>query len=123
MPERRGWPKFLPRTGAKVSVTFGESLTPRIQPLVDAWREIASKERGTLGVGGEWAKQGDSPEGEEQRLIRSKGILAGGKEEEMRIRITSALQDGLRELGEAVEGKEGRFERKEWSQSRAGVNL
>jgi monolysocardiolipin acyltransferase len=41
MPEPRSWPKPLPRFGGNVSITIGNSLTPRIQPLVDRWRKDA----------------------------------------------------------------------------------
>lgn len=123
MNEKRGWPRPVPRTGAKISITYGASITPRIQPLVDEWRGIASREKGTIGLGGEWTKQGDSPAGEDQRAIRSQGILAGGKEEQMRIRITKELQDAVTKLGEEVEEREGRYERREWCQSRAKVHL
>jgi monolysocardiolipin acyltransferase len=123
MPEPRSWPRFIPRAGARIKITYGSSITPRIQPLVDEWREIASREKGTIGIGGDWEKRGDSPKGEDQRVIRSRGDLAGGKEEEVRVKIVQELQEAVRELGEQVEGKEGRFERKEWCQSRAGVHL
>jgi len=123
MPETRTWPRPVPRLGAKITITYGPSLTPKIQPLVDEWRKIASREKGTVGLGGVWEKEGDSPEADEQRAIRSRGSLAGGKEEEMRIRITNEIQKAIREMGEVVEEKEGRYARKEWSQSRAGVHL
>ena len=121
MPESRTFPRFLPRPGATLSVTIGSPITSRIQPLVDAWREIASHESGTVGIGGVWTKQDggvESPSGHEQRTIRERGDLAEGKERQVRIKITEVLQEAVRELGEMVERKEGRFERGEWSQSR-----
>jgi monolysocardiolipin acyltransferase len=88
MNERRGAPRFLPRTGAKISITVGEPITSRIQPLVDAFR--AGREDGSGD---------DDPT-------------------QTRIRVVQELQESVRKLGEAVEEREGRFERGEWSQSR-----
>ena len=40
MPEPRGFPRFLPRLGARVSISFGDplDLDTRLSPLVDAVR-------------------------------------------------------------------------------------
>lgn len=117
MPETRGWPRPLPRRGGDVSITIGQPLTPRIQPLVDEWRAIAATQQGTVGVGGEWEQREESPPGSHQREMRQAGRLAEGRERDVRIRICEALQDGIRELGRKVEGEEGRFDRGEWSHS------
>lgn len=117
MPETRGWPRAVPRRGGDVSITIGESLTDKIKPLVDEWRAVARTQTGTVGIGGEWEKQDESPPGEHQRRTRQAGDLAEGKERDIRIRICEALQDSLRELGQDVERKEGRFDRGEWSNS------
>lgn len=103
MPEPRDFPRFVPRTGAKISVNFGPSISSRIQPLVNDWRTVAAA--GTLGVGGEWERG--------QRDIRGRGEVPG--EERVRIQITDALQQGLAELGCRVEDAEGRTG---WRQSR-----
>jgi monolysocardiolipin acyltransferase len=122
MPEPRNFPRFLPRPGGSISINFGPPLTPRIRPLVEAWKDIASKQSGTVGVGGRWEEPSPSgPSGETQRLIRSQGRLADGQEEAVRIEITQALQEGVRELGEQVEREEGRYERGEWCQSRRRI--
>lgn len=121
MNEYRGFPRPIPRPGGKVSVTIGESISHKIQPLVDRWRAIAAAEKGDLGVGGEWkAADGEARVVEDlrQREVRSRGLLAGSKEEAIRIEITAAIQEEVRKLGERVESEEGRFERGDWSQSR-----
>ena len=115
MPETRGFPRFLPRPGARIRITIGQPLTSQIKPLVDDWRGLAAKESGSAGVGGEWTG------GEAQRLERSRGELADGRERDIRVRICEVLQDAVRQLGERVESDEGRFDKGMWSQSRAGV--
>lgn len=117
MPETRGFPRFVPRTGARISITVGEPLTTQIQPLVDKWRGLARQESGTVGVGGKWEAEGNSPPGEKQRDIRESGYLSEGQEEAVRIQITSALQDGLQKLGQSVEEAEGRIASGEWCHS------
>jgi monolysocardiolipin acyltransferase len=116
MNEDRGFPRLLPRPGARLSITVGQPLTSRIQPLVDQWRELASKETGIVGLGGDWEK--GTMAGDDQRELRGRGEVAGGREEDVRVGIVQVLQDALKELGEKVEDEEGRFARKEWSQSR-----
>lgn len=37
MPEPRSWPRFLPRLGKRVSITFGEPVNDSLAPLLDAW--------------------------------------------------------------------------------------
>lgn len=118
MPETRGWPRAVPRRGGNVSITIGESLTSKIQPLVDEWKAVAATQTGALGIGGEWEKRGESPPGEHQRTVREAGDLADGRERDIRIRICEVLQDSVRQLGEKVEQAEGRFDRGEWSNSR-----
>lgn len=86
--------------------------------MVDAWKAVAARQSGTVGIGGKWEQEGDSPSGSFQKSIRSQGRLADGKEETMRIEIVRMLQEGVRELGEVVERREGRYERGEWCQSR-----
>jgi len=71
-------------------------------------------------MGGDWEK--GTMGGNEQRELRGRGDVADGREKAVRVDIVSVLQDSLRELGEKVEAKEGRFENGEWSHSRAGVN-
>ncbi|WVR05231.1 hypothetical protein IAU60_002243 [Kwoniella sp. DSM 27419] len=121
MDERRGWPRPVPRPGAKISITVGQPLTSQIEPLVQSWREMAEKERGTVGLGGEWKSEPSEMaldvEGELQRTVRSRGQLSDGKEEQVRINIVDLLQQGVQKLGQEVERKEGRFEKGLWSQS------
>lgn len=116
MDERRGYPRAIPRPGASVSITVGSPLTSRISPLIDLWRAGAKQVgqpsvAGTVGSGGvgggDWAS------------ARASGDHPGGKESEesMRIKICEILQEGVRELGESVERKEGRMERGEWCHS------
>lgn len=121
MPETRSWPRVIPRRGGDVSITIGESLTSKIQPLVEEWKAVAGTQTGTLGIGGDWEQRGESPSGEHQRDVRQAGELAEGKERDIRIRICEALQDSLRELGQEIERAEGRFDRGEWSNSKPNV--
>jgi len=88
MDENRGAPRFVPRPGAKISISVGEPVTRVIQPLVDAFKR--GREDGS---------------GDEDPT-------------QTRIRIVHELQEAVRKLGESVEAREGRFERGEWSQSR-----
>ncbi|WWD01391.1 hypothetical protein V866_008335 [Kwoniella sp. B9012] len=123
LDERRGWPKPIPRPGAKISITVGQPLTSQIEPLVKAWRALADKEVGTVGVGGDWKQEQIKDTdtlghvGDVQKEIRSKGALSDGREKEVRIKITELLQQGVSDLGREVEAKEGRFEKGLWSQS------
>ncbi|WRT67139.1 uncharacterized protein IL334_004105 [Kwoniella shivajii] len=121
LDERRGWPKPIPRPGAKISITVGQPLTSQIEPLVKAWRDLAGKEVGPVGVGGDWKQesQDDNPSmvGDAQREIRGKGVLSEGKERDLRIKICDILQDGVGKLGAEIERVEGRFENGSWSQS------
>ena len=123
MPETRTFPRWLPRRGGKVTITFGRPITDRIKPLIDEWRRVAEAQRGTVGLGGEWEKEGESPSGEEQKKVRDAGRLANGEERSLRVRICEVIQESVRKLGESVEREEGRFERGEWCQSVAGVHL
>lgn len=143
MNEYRGSPKPVPRPGASISITVGQPITDRIKPLVDEWRRIVASEKGALGVGGEWGtpasgaalpgserspelKSGEVAQAEtgafQQQMTRSAGELADGRERSVRIRITEAIQEAVRQLGEQVEREEGRFERREWCQSTPGVH-
>lgn len=80
---------------------------------------MASKEKGTLGIGGEWEQKvkGEGLVGQKQREVRGKGQLIDGREKEVRIKIVEALQEGMRKLGQDVERREGRFKKGFWSQS------
>lgn len=134
MNEYRGFPRLFPRPGGRVSVTIGDPITDKIRPLVDRWRDLASREVGTLGIGGEWtSSESDPPNGgsrssldptvreaedSRQRIIRGSGGLAGGEEESVRKDIVALLQEEVAKLGQRVEAKEGRFQRGEWSHSR-----
>jgi monolysocardiolipin acyltransferase len=120
MNETRKFPRFIPRPGAKISITVGKPITDQIRPLVDAWRELALKETGRVGIGGDWG--GGVNETNVERGLRSKGELAGGEEIKVRKKICEVLQDAVRRLGEEVEAKEGRFETHAWSQSRESHN-
>lgn len=96
MDEHRGFPRFVPRPGAKVSVTIGESIRPQVEAVVNAHRAQGAQPTGPTHV------EGDAHDGDR----------------ETRIKITQMLQDAVQALGEKVETYEGRFERGEWTQSR-----
>lgn len=129
MNERRGFPRFLPRPGAKISITIGPSISPLIEPLVKAYKttraeldqqaplHTAPKElpgpRTLSNTDQEGKNYGDWPyAGREDEATR-----------DARIAITARLQEELTKLGERVETEEGRFERGEWAQSRADRRL
>ncbi|WWD15915.1 hypothetical protein CI109_100339 [Kwoniella shandongensis] len=120
MPEPRNRPRFIPRPGAKLSITVGQPLTSAIEPLVSSWREMAEKESGTLGVGGDWEQgsQGTGLVGDAQREVRGKGELIDGREQQVRMKIVDVLQQGVAKLGEEVERREGRYEKGLWTQSK-----
>lgn len=120
MNEYRKWPRFIPRGGANISITVGQSLTPLVAPLVDAWR-------GGLPRASAADSEHSPPtkaESDTTALRAHQGehadYLSGAfdPDESTRREITALLQDGLRSLGESIEGEEGRFARGEWSQSR-----
>ena len=73
-----------------------------------------------MGVGGDWG--GSTPDAAAggafaERLTRSAGRLADGRERDVRVEIARVIQEEVQRLGEAVEREEGRFERGEWAQS------
>lgn len=105
MPETRGWPRPVPRKGGNVSITIGEPLTSRIQPLVEEWKSRQSSTDKTVTQGIHAGRDAD------------KGERA------MRIRICESLQDSLRSLGQKVEEAEGRFDSGEWSNSRQKLTV
>ena len=113
MPETRGWPRPIPRAGGDVSITIGESLTSKIQPLVEEWKRISKKHR---GVG--WL---ETEEGSTEGTVRESS--ADATEKDFRIRICEALQDNIRALGGEVEREEGRFEKGEWSNSTERLDI
>ncbi|KAK4683821.1 monolysocardiolipin acyltransferase, partial [Tremellales sp. Uapishka_1] len=125
MNERRKFPRFIPRSGAKISITVGEPITETIRPLVESWKKLAASQRGSVGVGGEWARETEdsvtSPRAGDERQARELGEVGDGKEKEIRIKICEILQESVRQLGVKVEQREGRFERKEWCQSTPNV--
>jgi monolysocardiolipin acyltransferase len=125
MNESRKFPRLVPRTGANISLTVGQPLTSRIQPLVDEWRALAAKEDGTLGLGGEWkpdSGEATSQEDAKQRQARGSGNLASGREQQVRVKITEILQEAVRSLGEEVEREEGKYDSDEWTQSRPYIH-
>lgn len=103
MNEDRTFPRFIPRPGANISITIGESLTPRIAPLIAAHKATSTE-----------------PSKLAQRLDAAADARARGDDPDMdtRIAVTAALQAGVREIGERVEEAEGRFARGTWTQSR-----
>lgn len=128
MNERRGFPRFLPRPGASVSITIGPSLTPRIAPMVDAWRASLSTTASdsvsaTPSASAAAAIEAVKPAPQEPHLHGEHphaDYMRGefDPDEAARREITGVLQESVRALGEMVEGEEGRFERGSWSQSR-----
>lgn len=113
MPETRGWPRPVPRAGGNVSITIGESLTSKIQPLVEEWKRISKEHRGLGGL--------ETQEGSTEAAARDPSTDA--REKGIRIRICEALQDSVRALGVEVEREEGRFESKEWSNSTKRLDI
>lgn len=125
MNEHRGFPRFIPRPGANVSITIGQSISPLISPLVDSYRQTRSEldQQAPLHTAPK-----ELPGPTSMRNTAQDGKDYGdwpyaGREDEAtrdaRIAITARLQEELTKLGERVESEEGRFERGEWAQSRA----
>lgn len=50
MPDPRGFPKWLPRPGARLSVTFGRPIQDELEPLVTRMRKFATQERRTTSA-------------------------------------------------------------------------
>lgn len=125
MNEYRGFPRFVPRPGANVSITIGKSISPLISPLVDSYRQTRSEldqsaplhpapkelpgPQTIANTAQDGKDYGDWPyAGREDVATR-----------DARIAITARMQEELTKLGQRVEEAEGRFERGEWAQSRA----
>jgi monolysocardiolipin acyltransferase len=131
MPDTRKYLRFLPRPGKKISITIGDPITSKIEPLVNEWKRLAALEkRGgkSLGVGGEWSGATEkvlsgirdaetrvsvaaalSPE----RRERGMGKIAEGREVLVRKHICGVLSHELAALGRGVEEREGK-DKDEW---------
>lgn len=125
MDERRGFPRFLPRPGANVSITIGQSISPLISPLVQSYRQTCS-ELDQVAPLHPALKEVPGPQTIANSAQMGKGYgdwPYSEREDEAtrdaRIAITARLQEELTRLGERVEAEEGRFDRGEWAQSRA----
>lgn len=123
MNENRGFPRFIPRGGARVSITIGESITPLIAPLVETWR--ANLPRASSSPSSASAPTAETKEESDADALRAHQVhhadyLSGAfdPDEATRREITSLLQEQVRALGEQVEEEEGRFARGTWGQSR-----
>jgi monolysocardiolipin acyltransferase len=87
MPEKRGFPKFLPRLGADVVIIFGAPITDRIRPLLEAYRDLCDQFSIQRPVPPQY-------EGEPQALM------------EARVKIADLLREEVERLGrEYNEGK------------------
>ncbi|KAG8905673.1 hypothetical protein FRB99_008446 [Tulasnella sp. 403] len=83
MPENRGFPKFLPRLGAKIRVTFGDptGITEEVHSAINRWKlELPNK-------GGESQTEGLD------------------NEARVRISLTEVLQRAVKNLGDKVTGR------------------
>ncbi|BEI81193.1 hypothetical protein CcaverHIS002_0203530 [Cutaneotrichosporon cavernicola] len=120
MNEHRKWPRFLPRPGANVSITVGESLTPLVAPLVDAWRAGLPRHPASGSEPTAPTRVESDQSALRAHQAEHADYLSGAfdPDESTRREITALLQNGLRSMGEAVESGEGRFAKQEWSQSR-----
>ena len=105
-------------------MTVGQPITEKIRPLVEEWQRTTRALGTTAGVGGEWEPANGpgetaslASEGEKTREVRGAGELAGGAEQQLRMRITALIQEEVAKLGREVEEREGRFERGEWCHS------
>lgn len=131
MNENRTFPRFLPRPGATVSITVGQSLTPLIEPMVKSWR--AGLPRADKPPPPKFAFDAPTPpvltaetraesdtEAVRTHQDHHADYLGGAfdPDEATRREITSLLQEKLRALGEKVEEGEGRFANGSWSHSR-----
>lgn len=127
MDETRGFPRFLPRPGASISVTVGSSLTPLVSDMVQAYRASRAEldqaaplhpsvkevpgPQSIANTGQEGKAYGDWPYAEREDMLTR----------DTRVAITNRLQEELTRLGERVEAAEGRFDRGDWAQSRPNV--
>lgn len=50
MPEPRGWPRFLPRFGAEVSITFGDPINHILDPYIDALKKEEIQEDDSVRI-------------------------------------------------------------------------
>ncbi|KAG9044394.1 hypothetical protein FS837_008219 [Tulasnella sp. UAMH 9824] len=77
MPENRGFPKFLPRLGSKIRVTFGEpaGITQEVGSIIEGWKSQGQQE----------VEEGDAD-----------------PEAKVRIALTDVLQQAVKRLGDNV---------------------
>ncbi|KAG8991967.1 hypothetical protein FRB90_001147 [Tulasnella sp. 427] len=81
MPENRGFPKFLPRLGSKIRVTFGDpsGITRDAGSIIQEWKSKSQT-------------SGDQSKSD--------------PEAEVRIALTDVLQRAVQRLGDKVTGKQ-----------------
>lgn len=127
MPDTRKYLRFLPRPGKRISITIGAPITNKIAPLVDEWRRVADSTPGQLGLGGSWSGKEsiesilgsiqdaqtkvDLAATNPERKERSRGMMGGGKDESVRIKICQILTDELATMGRRIEEREGKDKR------------
>ncbi|KAG8935279.1 hypothetical protein FRC01_003029 [Tulasnella sp. 417] len=77
MPENRGFPRFLPRLGSKIRVTFGEpaGITQEVGSIIEGWKS---------------------------RTHRETGEVEADPEAGVRIALTDVLQRAVTQLGDDV---------------------
>ncbi|KAI0314569.1 acyltransferase-domain-containing protein [Amylostereum chailletii] len=92
MPEGRRFPfNFLPRFGAKLSVTFGEPIPP--EHILAALRRKTGLPRDLPHKSDSWIAQPDSPTELDEYTSR-----------DIRIEVTSVVQQAVEKLGREVSG-------------------
>ena len=95
MSEDRRWPRFVPRTGKDVHVTFGEPIDRDVvlEPLRTRWRELKRKAGATLTHSQSTSKESDSLGELTDPFLRS-----SPEAEELRIDVTLAVRNEVLRL-------------------------
>ena len=91
MPEDRLWPRFLPRLGKNLSITFGEPLQPeKLNAVLRTWKLRVLADTPKDGVPVPMAPIPLGPEDDEKRRVRSE--------------LTAVIQKEVEALGHHVSG-------------------
>jgi len=78
--EERAWPRWYPRVGKKVSVTFGEPVSETVwRGFRERWKRLKEKEMPGMG---------DDVVG-----TMSEGLMTGAEAAELRIEVTKAVRE------------------------------
>ena len=94
MPERRGFPQFLPRLGKSISITFGKPINhTKLHAVLDPWHDRSVKELDAVTLADSSIAVDDVPLGEETEEKR-----------QVRRDLTEILRQEVEALGRRVSG-------------------